>query len=304
MQDAPDAPPPVSERRRADRAPVGGIILVIVGVVLLLQTTGIISWDVWSNLWQFWPVLIIAGGIGLLFGSRAPWLAGLLVAALLIVAIVAAVAFSPSREQVVTSLTEPLGSLSTVDVRIDFGAGEMTVQSLPADSPNVVQGQFETPGGAANASLRRSGDSGELQIRMDGPRFGSIGRAKWDVSLARTPRLSINLDGGAAQLKLDLRDLQVRELTVDAGAANIEITLPANAGETKASIDAGAANVEIVVPQGVAARINSSGGLSSFNVDMARFPRSNGSYVSPDFNSATNKVTIDLSVGASSVSVK
>jgi hypothetical protein len=52
-------------RRRRKGAPTAAIALVVLGVVLLMQTTEILPWDVWVELWRFWPVLIIIAGINL-----------------------------------------------------------------------------------------------------------------------------------------------------------------------------------------------------------------------------------------------
>ena len=72
MAQQPDTPQqlPSPPHRRRHGIPTGAIILVIVGVVLLLQTTGVVSWDLWLNLWRFWPVLIIAIGINVFLGRR------------------------------------------------------------------------------------------------------------------------------------------------------------------------------------------------------------------------------------------
>jgi hypothetical protein len=82
------------------------------------------------------------------------------------------------------------------------------------------------------------------------------------------------------------------------------LTLPENAGSTRVKIESGAASLEIQVPSGVAARIRSSGGLSSFSVDKDRFPRVGDIYQSPDFDVAQNKVELNVQMGVGSVSIK
>ena len=105
-------------------------------------------------------------------------------------------------------------------------------------------------------------------------------------------------------MTLDLRDLRVTSLDVDAGAADIDIIMPSKAGHVDATIDAGAADISVLIPEGVAARITKSSGLSSFDIDTDRFPKNNGVYVSPDYDTAENTVTLDFRVGVSKVEVK
>jgi hypothetical protein len=42
--------------------PLGGLLLVAVGVLLLLQTIGVVPWGLWLELWRFWPVLLVVAG--------------------------------------------------------------------------------------------------------------------------------------------------------------------------------------------------------------------------------------------------
>jgi uncharacterized integral membrane protein len=69
---------------------VGPIILIVLGVLLLLNTTGVVPWEAWESLWRFWPALLILWGISIIFGRGSP--AGrILVLALLALFIVFAV---------------------------------------------------------------------------------------------------------------------------------------------------------------------------------------------------------------------
>jgi hypothetical protein len=88
------------------------------------------------------------------------------------------------------------------------------------------------------------------------------------------------------------------------GASSTTVVLPANAGFTKAKVEAGAAGVVLEIPEGVAGRIRSTSGLTEIRVDRNRFPRQGGGYQSPDYDSADNKVEIDLAMGVGSVEVR
>lgn len=70
------------ERTHYD-APIGGVFLLFIGVVLLLQSLGVLPWTLWNTLWRFWPVVLIATGLGLLLRRLNVWLVSLLLLALL-----------------------------------------------------------------------------------------------------------------------------------------------------------------------------------------------------------------------------
>ncbi len=113
----------------------------------------------------------------------------------------------------------------------------------------------------------------------------------------------LKCETGASKSVLDLRDLKVSELKLETGASATEVTLPANAGYTRVKVQAGAARVDIRVPGGVAARVKASGALASVNVDETRFPGFDNRYQSPDYETAANKVDIDVETGVGAVTI-
>jgi len=46
------------------------IVLVSIGLILLLNNFGLISWEVWQILWKFWPVILIFWGIEAIAGKN------------------------------------------------------------------------------------------------------------------------------------------------------------------------------------------------------------------------------------------
>jgi hypothetical protein len=50
---------------------LGGILLVFLGIVFLLTNLGLVPSSIWSELWKFWPVLVILLGIRMLAGRNA-----------------------------------------------------------------------------------------------------------------------------------------------------------------------------------------------------------------------------------------
>ena len=92
------------------------VILVGAGVILLLANLGIVEVEMldFINLIQLWPLLLVAIGINLLFGSKVSWL-GSLLSLLLGLAVVAFFLFAPnyitplaSADMVTESFTEEL----------------------------------------------------------------------------------------------------------------------------------------------------------------------------------------------------
>ncbi len=177
-------------------------------------------------------------------------------------------------------------------------------QSNPAE---LVNGTFE---GGLDYKTDRDGDT--LKVKLSAPpgdwwtfpwMLGQYQR-QWSLGLNNQVPLKLRLEAGAAESNLDLSGLRLTELKLEIGASSTNVTLPAQAGFTKAKVSAGAASTTLRIPSGVAARIRFEGGAASFEVDSARFPRVNGYRQSPDYETAANKVDLDIEGGAGSFVVR
>ena len=114
----------------------------------------------------------------------------------------------------------------------------------------------------------------------------------------------LNVETGASQLDMDLKDVLATDIRLQTGASNSNVTLPAR-GASHLDLEAGAASINIRVPEGVAARIRVKEGLTSLNVDTNRFPQLDSRlYQSSNFDSATDRTEINIEAGVGSITVK
>ena len=257
-----------------------GVALSLVGVLLLLNTLGIIRVDVWGLIW---PSVLILIGLSILWGAVT----------------------RPRRDEA-QQVAIPLDGASKADVRIGFGAGRLVVNGN-AGATEIASGTVE---GGFDYQTSRDGDTLKVRLRnpveewWPFPWMGGGHRREWTLGLNNQVPLTLDIGAGASESLLDLSNVRVTDLKLDVGASNAELTLPGNAGFTKVGINAGAASVSIRVPAGVAARVRFRGGAASFSADQARFPRAGKVYQSADYDSAPNKVDIHVDAGAGSVEVR
>jgi hypothetical protein len=255
-----------------------GAILVIIGFVLLLDNLGFFGGlNVWDLLW---PAFLILLGVWILFGR----------------------VLRKSTELEHAQI--PLEGAQRARVRIQHGAGRLNVHSI--DHPtDLAEGDF---GGGLDVNTRREGDT--LVVRMGVPAqwfpfFWLPGDTlDWSVGFKRDLPLALDFETGANESDIDLTELKVSELRLKSGASSTRVLLPKNAGHTRVEIEVGAASVDLRVPDGVAARLRSRGGLSSVDVDTQRFPRTGDTYQSADYDTARDKVDIDIQLGVGSATIR
>jgi len=299
---------------------VWALLLITLGIVLLLNNLGVLPWSIWSILVRLWPVLLVALGVDLLLGRDRPAV-GIVVATLvtlLIVGVALIVAIAPAsvgtfgaavgatrRE----AFDVPLGGVDRGDITLSVAVARVNLHSLAGDSPNLLHLDAVLP---ERSQLERSSAvTGRVaRISLAERTLGSSGtRAEygdliWDVGLAQRVPLSLNATLGVGQSTLDLTDLNVEDLRVRMGVGETTINLPASAVRTDATVDGGVGHLVLIIPPHVGARIQSSGGLGTVNVDSGRFAKDGNVYQTQNYETATNRADITLHLGVGSVDVR
>jgi hypothetical protein len=250
--------------------------LVILVILFMLQTSGLIS-DVFG--W-FWPVFLILLGIWVLTARMLPKTWG-----------------NAGQQDFSIDLQ------GATELALDFNLGAGSVQ-LGSGAPDVAISGTQATGMEIKSHL--VGD--RLDVKIDaGPSlipFLGPDSGIWRFLVHQQVPLTLDVDAGASSLDFDLTDLKVTHLKVDMGASILKVKLPMNAGNTRLDIDSGAATIHLNVPQGVAARLRLDQGASSLDIDELRFPmQGSGFYQSADYETAANKVEINLSGGANALKV-
>ena len=310
-----------------------GVLLVALGTVLLLNTVGILSFSIWWELVDYWPVLLVLVGVKMLLAPRAPLL-GIGVASLIVFGAVAAalVTMPENRSDGPVHLTyvEPMGDAEVLRLGMGFAGGSVELSSGSSDessSPSLLAADFgsrpaevirDQSGRVTELYLSAGGPGIDLRTTDDGkawdiqgsdlnvfnPGLNVGGLVDWHLMISPEVALELEINAGAADLDLNLQNLNVRRVLVGAGATDIRIMLPVDAGRTSVEIAAGAADVEIVVPEGVAARIENEILLSSTQIDSDRFLETyDGLHESLDYPTASNRVDIEIEGFAADVTI-
>ncbi|HSV84963.1 MAG TPA: DUF5668 domain-containing protein [Levilinea sp.] len=254
-----------------------GVIIITAGVLLLLDRLGLLAAGFNAI---FWPLVLIVLGMLILFrpvfGRRGM-----------------------KSEQ----FSIPLENTTSAEIKLNHGAGRLSLKAT--GMPGVLlEGSFR---GEMSHEVRRNGDNAFVKLSSEVvilPPFTGLHERSWDIAVARSLPIKLHLQSGASENILDLTDLKINELDIETGASSTQVRLPAAAGFTRVEVESGAASVIIQVPEGVAARIYTTGGLSSITVNTQRFPRRDGHYQSPDYESAANRVEMHLEMGVGSIEVR
>lgn len=278
-----------------------GITLALVGVILLLNTTGQLPWSIWLHVLSLWPLLLVAAGLEIVAkGLDAEWLrvvsSLLVIVGLLFGAFVLPVGASgpgfgwmglsqPADFDIVESMP---GRIDTGTATVQGGVGSYTI----AEGDDLVRVSGRSAHG--EPSVAASVDGRTADVRVTGPERAVVwvpgirASSSVDVRLARNVVWDVNIDTGVVDLDADLSGLAVRSVDVRSGVSQVTLTLgtpPGSVKEVPVDVRGGVANFIVRVPRDAPVRIDAEAGLTNVSVD-SRIPRASGegrAWMSPGF---------------------
>ena len=302
-----------------------GTLFITAGTVVLVGQAALVSdADVAAAL-RFWPVLIIALGVGLLLRRTRFGLAGGMLAAampgLLLGGLIVAAPSLPDGcggELRPSSLVARDGSFSgsaTVDLRL--ACGEVTVVTVPGTGWRTETGNGAGREPVVSASVDRltvasatgrhdwfRGGSDEWRVALP---TGSVIDLVADVSagsgtfdLAGAQLGSARLVVNAGDVRFDLSQATADRVSLDMNAARVRLTLPA-ASDLTADVSVNAGALSICAPDGLGLRVRETSTLADFSA--SGLVRANGAWETPGYATAMHQADVSVTTNVGSVDV-
>lgn len=316
---------PYPSRRNSIVFPV---VLITLGALFLYR-----SWrpefSPWPVLWTYWPLLLVAIGLAKIWdysrmrqisndpnapvGTRRGSSLGATVAVVALILVVVAVVWHGGRrigartggllkhEDHVVDLQ----GAKKVHASIQLGAGEL---DLRGDTSHLLEGSFDFRGDRSVPEVRYrvSDGTGELDIdeQRTGPSFVMQGNqnATWDLRLGNQAPLELEINLGAGEGKLHLRDLPVTRLDLNVGAGRVEADLTGNrTSDLEADISGGVGEAVIKLPKSIGVVTDVSGGLGS--VDTRGLKKDGDQYVNDAYGHTPVTIRLHISGGIGSITL-
>lgn len=286
-----------------------GIIVIAFGILFLANNLGVTDINLQFDFNLIWPVLIIFIGLSLL--SRRGWVGSTIgiVVTILVLAVVAWFAFGwdgsgvTPEDEITPISVERETDITTAEVSISTGAGTLEVAGS-TESTDVVSGSLTSNFLTLDTSSTVADTTQSVELSTEG-RWTGFGRRsnELDLILAGDIPYMLEFDTGAIDMDLDLRGVIAERVDISTGASDLTLRLGDLAATANVSIDAGASSIDITLPATVGAKVTIDSGVSSKTIEG--FAKVDGNtYTTDDFGTAEKTITMDLDVGATSITIR
>ena len=311
-QTGPQAGPPYVGPTRP-RSFVGPLILIVLGVCFLLMNL-YPDFDPWPGVWHFWPLILIAIGIGKIWDSyharehpsqAGPWVSGTGAAWILVVVFLILVMWHGAAWRWEPRWHRHFGSESHDTQQVDLGNAKSVSADLqmPAGELRVTGGSshlldadfvYDPFDGKPEVNYAVSDGHGQLNINQDENRvhWGTEDQ-EWNLRLGNGAPIDMNVNMGAGQGEMHLDGLDLTHLRVNMGAGELRLYLTGpRKNNLDADVEGGVGHAMIYLPKDVGVHALASGGIGSIRTDGLK--AEDGAYVNDVYGKTAT--SIDLTV--------
>lgn len=293
-----------------------GIIIILIGVIWLLNNLNLFPFSIVQvtlhSLGKLWPLLLIGLGLNILLRNNSSlkiivWV--LIFSVILAYGVLAG--NSPNSYEYSSPKYDYKGKYSEEHsyslalepgtekgrLKIDFGAGKFKVGSA---TNNLLEVKSNVPDLKYGYSYNKDEKKATIDFnRHDYSLFGEHENLYCNLELNRELTWEINMDLGAAKGNLDFREMNIRKMDLDMGAADLDLYIGGKNKITEVTINAGASNIDIYVPEKAGLKIILDSALSKTNISRLNLVKEDKYYVSRNFEDAQQKIYfyIDMGVG-------
>ncbi len=291
------------------------MILIVLGLLFTLENLNVIDFD-WYNLWRLWPVVLVLWGISILPAKN-------IVKSILVIIVLGAsvyymlennVEWENSRSysyqfyddddnsyRFEQDFTIPMNdSVKYAKLEMDVAASSFL---LFEDNTDLVD--FDKSGSNMDYkyTVMQQDSTAEMKIFLEDD--FTVNHRKnntIDMGVSTFPVWNMSFDVGAAKADFDLSEIKISDLDIEGGAASIDVKLGDNYYYTKVDIESGASSIKIKIPEESGCDLRISSVLSGKNING--FEKiDHGHYQTSNYESAKNKIDIEVETAVSSYSI-
>ena len=312
-----------------DRRLLGwGLFFILLGGIPLAVKAGLLDEQLVGQWPLLWPLLLIGWGLGLLLRNTSLAVVGGAVSAITFGIMAGGalatgfggipIASGCTSSSPTTAFASQSGQLgATGRAEIDFSCGRLSVSTAEGSAWGVAGTDRDGNGPVIDTA----GSGVSLRSAATRNPFGSSGHAVWNVTLPKSPAISLDvtLNAGDGTVNMAGATIASASITLNAGSLTVDLGAAASAGDVSATVNAGsgaltlpaggrsvnlslnAGSLEVCLPVGAPVRVEWSGALGSNNFDGAGLVKvDNNTWTSAGYNPLMPAADLHVSANAGS----
>lgn len=284
-----------------------GMILIGIGLLFLLRNLGIIQWSPFSVLIELWPLIFIVLGINILFKNKM--LIVIITWLLFFLAIITYGFFFenkyPSKNSAINETFTVTKEEETTEAKMDLNLGAAKIR-LDSKTNHLIYASINPKGIKSDITYKNNQKKAVIlfdSIQTSG-KIVNTSLEDCQFSLNNDVLWEIHSELGAVSGEMDFSSLKVKKLDLDIGAGDLKLLFgDAYDYESDIEISAGASNINLVLPKNAGVKLKLEGLVSKNPLTSLGWEKNGDTYYSPNYQDANSKLSIDIDMGVGRLDV-
>ncbi|MBE8720221.1 LiaI-LiaF-like domain-containing protein [Sphingobacterium pedocola] len=295
-----------------------GIWFIFFGIIILLHNFGVVNFNFYA-IFKYWPLIIVAIGANLIlqnrkFGTLITSIVNVVICVfLMIIGLTSSEKFSFNKfgNINIENINDTLGlkqvvslpyteDIQEIELEVNAGATSLFLNSQPSEELIKAASLNDNMGLKLKTTEEEPLKKVELisKIKKDSASGNII-----NFALNKTPIWNMEFNIGASSFNADLSGYKLANLSINSGAASIDLTLgQPQVGITTIEINTAASSCKINLPKNAACLIENDSFLSGKKFKGLDIKEGNV-HKTASFDSAKNKYIIKIAGAANSLSI-
>lgn len=302
----------------------GGLTMILIGFVLLLNTMGTLPWTVWAGFIYLWPLFLIMGGLALLIpdGALNKFVTGAM--SLLVFAaiftfgyinysgttdwtdIFAGIHWLNVNANTVTEETTfpmPAGTVDRINLTGELSKGTMLIHESHDQEDFIVANSEHYQDGAGRLEIAENPDfsNTEYYFIQSNPfvHLGGSGKRNYDISLAEAAvPMYVDWKVVSGKFTADIHHNTLGDSKLEVVSGNAEISLLKWVDDSTLTVKLVAGKISLVLPDSSDIKVNYKIVGGSLDVEDQQYSGlSNGSVTVGDSDGDALTVNIEVVAG-------
>ncbi len=291
-----------------------GMILILVGILFTLENLNVIDFD-WYNLWRLWPVVLVLWGVSIIPVKNAIKIVLVLIifAASLLYMMQETVYWHDKDYSISLNNSKTDSETLTQEFTIPYEDSAVSASMsmeiaastfvLVDESYDLID--FEKQGSSIYYKYKVKKVDSMVDVNIyieDEVNLNGHNHNRVNMSLNPQPIWDLTFEIGAADANFDLSGHKVSNINIEGGAAAIKVKLGDKNPKTNVNIETGASSIKVLVPKESYCELDINAVLSGKTISGFK-KTDRGHYVTDNYDDATNKIYINVETAVSSYSI-
>lgn len=289
-----------------------GLLLILIGVLVILENTGVIAPDFWlASIISIFALFLIAIGIEKIFNRSKLKIISYASSVLFVVAVLALALESSSHFSDTSVFSSKViresmkSTISEVKAYVDLGDDDLRIRESTND---LLWARFDEGTFKPHYEYKVEGDQAIVRLTPTKSRiFGSFVRMdlndydEWRLEFSRVTPLELEVVGNESDIHLNLSSVPLRKLNLKADKASVYLRLGDFLPDINVAISGDRSRLKLRFPNGTGLKVTGVDDVDFFR--RTGLTKENGYYISEGYDSLTNRIQLDLDDGYSSLSI-